>query len=104
MASSIHTEDDSARRRYWVEPGRPGQERHADRFARLAQAVRHRREHGHLGRRPRLLGLGNDGDATRALLLLHLYFRAPAMIHFLRHNGVDVGKLDFLGELNIRDL
>lgn len=36
--------------------------------------------------------------------LPNFYFHATTAYSILRHNGVDIGKLDFLGQLDIRDL
>lgn len=36
--------------------------------------------------------------------LPNFYFHATTAYAILRHNGVDVGKMDFLGDLDIRDL
>jgi uncharacterized protein len=38
------------------------------------------------------------------LVLPNFYFHATTAYAILRHNGVDVGKLDFLGPIEVRDL
>jgi len=42
-------------------------------------------------------------DYFSQLLLPNFYFHATLMYSILRHNGVDLGKLDFLGDVNLRD-
>jgi hypothetical protein len=54
---------------------------------------------------PFMPGKGMKGsDLLVQFSLPNFYFHAATAYSILRHNGVDVGKLDFLGELNIRDL
>jgi uncharacterized protein len=43
-------------------------------------------------------------DFVVTFALPNFYFHATTAYAILRHNGVDLGKMDFLGELNIRDL
>jgi hypothetical protein len=43
-------------------------------------------------------------DCVLQFSLPNFYFHATTAYAILRHNGVDVGKMDFLGDLDIRDL
>jgi len=43
-------------------------------------------------------------DFVTQFTLPNFYFHATTAYAILRHNGVDVGKMDYLGELSIRDL
>lgn len=42
-------------------------------------------------------------DYLSQLCLPNVYFHATTAYAILRHNGVDLGKMDFLGELALRD-
>jgi uncharacterized protein len=54
---------------------------------------------------PFMPGKGMKGsDFLIQFALPNFYFHVITAYSILRHNGVDVGKMDFLGELNIRDL
>lgn len=48
---------------------------------------------------------GMDAPAfVQQFALPNFYFHAATAYAILRHNGVDVGKIDFLGPIDIRDL
>ena len=54
---------------------------------------------------PMAPGKGMDAPAfVTTFALPNFYFHATTAYAILRHNGVDLGKLDFVGELAIRDL
>lgn len=54
---------------------------------------------------PFLPGKGMNAPAfVLQFSLPNFYFHAATAYSILRHNGVDVGKIDFLGQLEIRDL
>lgn len=54
---------------------------------------------------PFMQGKGMTGaDFVVQFALPNFYFHAVTAYSILRHSGVDVGKMDFLGELTIRDL
>lgn len=42
-------------------------------------------------------------DYLRELAAPNLYFHLTTAYAILRHNGVDLGKIDFIGSLNLRD-
>ena len=44
-----------------------------------------------------------SGDYLNEMALPNFYFHATTAFAILRHNGVDVGKIAFLGSLNLRD-
>jgi hypothetical protein len=53
---------------------------------------------------PFLQGKGILGaDYVRELVLPNFYFHVSMVYGILRHNGVDLGKLDFLGSLSLKD-
>lgn len=43
------------------------------------------------------------GDYLRQITIPNLYFHLAVAYAILRHNGVDVGKMDFLGPMNFVD-
>ena len=43
------------------------------------------------------------GDYLNEMVLPNFYFHVTTAYAILRHNGVDVGKRDFIGSLNVRD-
>jgi hypothetical protein len=45
-----------------------------------------------------------SGDFRREMNMPNTYFHLCMAYAILRHNGVDVGKMDFLGSLRLRDL
>lgn len=54
---------------------------------------------------PFVQGKGLTGsDYLTTMVLPNFYFHAVTTYAILRHNGVDVGKLDFLGDLPFHDL
>ncbi|WP_437678230.1 DUF1993 domain-containing protein [Sorangium sp. So ce131] len=54
---------------------------------------------------PFLPGKGLKGsDFVFEFALPNFYFHATTAYSILRHNGIDVGKGDFIGALNLRDL
>lgn len=54
---------------------------------------------------PFMEGKGLEGtDYVCQLALPNFYFHATTAYAILRHNGVDLGKADFIGSLNLRDL
>jgi hypothetical protein len=53
---------------------------------------------------PFLQGKGILGaDYVHELVLPNFYFHVSMVYGILRHNGVDLGKLDFLGSLSLKD-
>ncbi|MEO8875780.1 MAG: DUF1993 family protein, partial [Polyangiaceae bacterium] len=44
------------------------------------------------------------GDYLNEIALPNFYFHLTTAYAILRHNGVPVGKTDFLGSLDLRDL
>lgn len=44
------------------------------------------------------------GDYLNEMALPNFYFHVTTAYAILRHNGVDLGKRDFIGALNLRDL
>lgn len=44
-----------------------------------------------------------SGDYLNEMALPNFYFHATTAFAILRHNGVDIGKMAFLGSLNLRD-
>ena len=42
-------------------------------------------------------------DYLTEMALPNFYFHAVTAYSILRHNGVDVGKSDFIGSMNLRD-
>jgi hypothetical protein len=46
----------------------------------------------------------NGATFLASFALPNFYFHATTAYAILRHNGVDVGKLDFLGPIEVRDL
>ena len=42
-------------------------------------------------------------DYAEQMAMPNFYFHAAATYMILRHNGVDLGKMDFLGNVNMRD-
>ena len=44
------------------------------------------------------------GDYLNTMALPNFYFHITHAYAILRHNGVDVGKIDYIGALNLRDL
>lgn len=42
-------------------------------------------------------------DYLRQIIIPNVYFHLTTAYNILRHNGVDVGKMDYLGNLNIVD-
>lgn len=44
-----------------------------------------------------------SGDYLNEMALPNFYFHATTAYAILRHNGVDVGKMAFLGSINLRD-
>jgi len=54
---------------------------------------------------PFIPGKGMLGaDYLRELATPNLYFHLTTAYAILRHNGVDLGKMDFIGSLNLRDV
>src|SRR5262249_29740132 len=54
---------------------------------------------------PFMAGKGmKASDLVIQFALPNFYFHAVTTYAILRHNGVDVGKMDFLGALDLRDL
>ena len=44
------------------------------------------------------------GDYLNEMVLPNFYFHVTTTYAILRHNGVDIGKRDFIGSMNLRDL
>ena len=44
------------------------------------------------------------GDYLNEMFLPNFYFHVTTAYAILRHNGVDVGKMDFIGSLNLKDM
>jgi hypothetical protein len=54
---------------------------------------------------PFMPGKGMPGPAFVAQFALpNFYFHAATAYAILRHNGVELGKIDFIGQLDVRDL
>lgn len=45
----------------------------------------------------------SSADYLNEMALPNFYFHVTSAYAILRHNGVDLGKMDFLGSLNLRD-